>query len=55
MPRRRQIWARLASDWKIPRVERIASEVPLPELPAKVSQMLKGQIRGRTVVRVASK
>lgn len=52
MERRRQIWARLASNWKVPGLEEIASEVSLHELPAKVGDILQGRIRGRTVIRV---
>ena len=53
MPRRRDIWAKLASDWKVPHLERIAREITLGGLPAKVDAILHGQIHGRTIIRLS--
>jgi putative YhdH/YhfP family quinone oxidoreductase len=50
MPQRREIWARLSSDWRLPRLEQLASNVPLSELPGRVSAILSGQVCGRTVI-----
>jgi len=52
MPLRRKIWGRLASDLKPRRLAAIAHDITLEELPAYFDKMLKGQIRGRAVVRL---
>ena len=54
MELRRQIWERLASDYK-PKslLETISHEVPLDELPQALATILKGGVRGRTIVRVS--
>lgn len=50
MDTRREIWSRLASDWKPARLRDMYSECSLYELEGKVTAMLKGEITGRTVV-----
>jgi NADPH2:quinone reductase len=52
MPLRRKIWGRLASDLKPRRLAAIAHDITLESLPAYFDKMLKGQIRGRAVVRL---
>jgi len=52
MPLRRKIWGRLASDLKPRRLDAIAHDITLEALPAYFDKMLKGQIRGRAVVRL---
>ena len=52
MPLRRRIWGRLASDLKPRHLAEIAHDITLGELPAYFEKMLKGQIRGRAVVRL---
>ena len=48
---RRQVWERLASDWKPAHLERIATrEVGLDGLPDVFATMLAGNSFGRTVV-----
>jgi acrylyl-CoA reductase (NADPH) len=53
MDLRRQIWEHLASDYK-PKslLATIAHEVPLDELPQALATILKGGVRGRTIVRI---
>jgi len=51
MPLRRKIWGRLASDLKPRRLAAIAHDITLEALPGYFDRMLKGQIRGRAVVR----
>lgn len=46
------IWKHLGSDWKLPKLESISTTVPLTEIDPYVQQILKGQIAGRTVVRI---
>jgi alcohol dehydrogenase len=52
MPLRRKVWGRLATDLKPRHIAEIAHDITLGELPAYFEKMLKGQIRGRAVVRL---
>lgn len=52
MPLRRKIWNRLATDLKPRHVNDIAHIIKLEDLPAYFDSMLKGQIRGRAVVKL---
>lgn len=47
---RRQIWEKLASEWKPDGLEQTVSEVGLNGLDEKIDLILKGKIRGRVVV-----
>ena len=51
-PREERIkaWARLARDLPLDRLERMTQTVPLSALPELASRILRGEIRGRTVV-----
>jgi NADPH2:quinone reductase len=52
---RPQLWQRLATDLRPPHLGEIVSQiVSLSELPGVFATMLKGEIKGRTVVRVAA-
>jgi acrylyl-CoA reductase (NADPH) len=54
LERRIAIWERLADDLRPPRLEEaIAREVSLEEVPAVLSQIHRGDVRGRVVVHVA--
>lgn len=50
--RRTQAWQRIAGDLPMDKLETISREVPLAEVPAEAERILKGQVRGRTVVDV---
>lgn len=51
---RRPLWERLAGDLKPPGLnESISYEVSLEEVPGVLSEILKGRIRGRAVVRLS--
>lgn len=52
MDRRTQAWQRIARDLPMDKLETISREVPLADVPAEAERILKGQIRGRTVVDV---
>jgi hypothetical protein len=52
MPLRRKVWERLAADLKPRHLSDIAHAIALEELPGYFDTMLKGQIRGRAVVRL---
>jgi putative YhdH/YhfP family quinone oxidoreductase len=54
MELRRQLWEHLATDYKPAHLlETIGHEVPLDELPQALATLLKGGVRGRTIVRVS--
>jgi acrylyl-CoA reductase (NADPH) len=48
-----EAWQRLARDLALDRLERMTQTVPLSALPDLAPQILKGEVRGRTVVDVA--
>ncbi|WP_254509960.1 acrylyl-CoA reductase family protein [Anatilimnocola floriformis] len=50
--RRLGIWERLCGPWKINGLSILATEVPLTGVEEKVQQILKGEIIGRTVVKL---
>ena len=52
MALRRKIWSRLASDLKPRHLNEIAHIVSLDDLPGYFQRMLKGQIKGRAVVKL---
>ena len=50
MKERKQVWERLATAWKPDQLNKIYTEISLNELSEKIDQILKGQIRGRTLI-----
>jgi acrylyl-CoA reductase (NADPH) len=54
LPRREAAWARLARDLPIEKLDAMTRVVPLAEAPALADAILKGQIRGRTVIDVGA-
>ena len=55
MDLRREIWQHLATDWKpAGLLDPITQEIPFTDLPATLAAILRGQVRGRVVVRVGS-
>jgi len=48
-----EAWRRLVRDLPLDRLERMTQTVPLSALPDLASQILNGEVRGRTVVDVA--
>jgi acrylyl-CoA reductase (NADPH) len=53
MPLRRTVWERLATDLKPRHLETMTTNVGLDQLPAVFERILKAQIKGRTVVKLA--
>lgn len=53
MPVRKQAWAKLASDWKIDRLDPLTTEASLEDVDKKIDLMLAGKHRGRTIVKVS--
>jgi putative YhdH/YhfP family quinone oxidoreductase len=53
MPRRAEVWAKLASDMKPSALEAIGRDVALTDLESVLDAVLAGQLTGRTVVDVS--
>jgi NADPH2:quinone reductase len=53
MPVRRDLWRRLGTDLKPRHLDLVATEITLDDLPLAFDTLLKGQARGRFVVRVS--
>jgi putative YhdH/YhfP family quinone oxidoreductase len=54
MPLRREIWRRLASDFKPDMLAKVAHLVPYDQLPETLQPLLQGKSTGRTVIRFAA-
>lgn len=50
MQYRQKVWDKLARDWKPKALMSSYDEIKLDELPKKIELMLKGQLKGRTIV-----
>jgi acrylyl-CoA reductase (NADPH) len=50
METRREVWAKLAREWKPDRLEETVTECTLQRLEERISDILKGRLRGRTLV-----
>jgi acrylyl-CoA reductase (NADPH) len=53
MPVRRDVWRRLGSDLKPRHLNKVTTDITLDDLPRAFDTLLKGQARGRFVVRVS--
>ncbi len=51
-PQRKEAWARLARDLPLDKLDAMASTAKLSDAPALAEKILKGQLRGRTVIDV---
>jgi len=49
-PRRAEAWARLARDLPLDKLDAMTTVRPLADVPAIAADILKGQVRGRTVI-----
>ena len=52
LPEREAVWRKLAGEWKPKQLLESYDEITLPELSGRIDQMLAGESRGRTVVRL---
>ncbi len=52
MPPRERLWGKLADEWKLECLDDLTEEVTLSEVNGKIDAILKGQISGRTLVKV---
>ena len=50
MPLRRDVWQRLAGDWKLDTLQQVVHETVLDELEEPILGMLRGEAKGRTIV-----
>ncbi len=50
MDLRRSIWQRLASEWKVAQLDRLAEEIGLDRLDSAIERILAGQNTGRVVI-----
>ena len=53
MPTRLEVWRRLATDLKPGKLVEAARQIGLDDLPSAFDALLKGQGRGRSVVKIA--
>jgi len=49
---REQVWEKLAAEWKLENLEANATTISLNELSDKLNLMLKGKLKGRTVLKL---
>jgi len=52
MAPRLQVWAKLAAEWKPAQLETAATEVTLATLEEKIQGILKGEVKGRVLVKL---
>jgi acrylyl-CoA reductase (NADPH) len=52
MELRRSMWSKLGNEWKLPMLEKIAHEVALEQLSPEIDRILKGEQKGRVVVKL---
>lgn len=52
LEKRRTAWERIVADLDLEKLTSLTREIGLEEIPAEAQAILKGQVRGRTVVRV---
>lgn len=53
LPARKAAWSRLAADLDRAKLSEITHEIPLDQVASLGPQILAGQVRGRTVVRIS--
>jgi NADPH:quinone reductase-like Zn-dependent oxidoreductase len=49
-PERLEMWRKLAGEWRVDQLDKIADEVTLDELSERVQTILAGRVVGRTLV-----
>ncbi|MBW2605140.1 MAG: YhdH/YhfP family quinone oxidoreductase [Deltaproteobacteria bacterium] len=52
MPMRLKVWNKIASEWKLERLEVLTTEVPLDGLNERIDLVLQRKHKGRTIVRL---
>lgn len=51
-PRREQAWQRLQQDLELSRLGEVAQEISLEQVPEYAERILRGEVRGRTLIRL---
>ncbi|MGA1195782.1 MAG: YhdH/YhfP family quinone oxidoreductase [Candidatus Latescibacterota bacterium] len=51
---RQQLWAKLATTWKIPTLNSVMTDCSLTELSDQIDNILNGQIKGRVVINLST-
>jgi putative YhdH/YhfP family quinone oxidoreductase len=52
MKLRKEIWSKLANDWKVNNFELLFNEIQLVQIPEYLNKMLKGELSKRTIVKL---
>ncbi|WP_430812807.1 MULTISPECIES: YhdH/YhfP family quinone oxidoreductase [unclassified Carboxylicivirga] len=52
MPYRTKVWEKLAKEWKPANLAEACTEITLETVQSKIDQILQGQIKGRTLIRI---
>ena len=52
MPTRLNVWNKIASDWKLDRLELLTTEIPLDGLNKRIDLILQRKHKGRTIVKL---
>jgi acrylyl-CoA reductase (NADPH) len=52
LPRRKEAWKRLANDLDRQKLAEMTCEIGLSDVPRMAAAILKGEVRGRTVVKI---
>jgi acrylyl-CoA reductase (NADPH) len=50
--KRQQAWGRLAKDLDLNQLEKMIVEIPFEDIPVTAEAILKGKVRGRTVIKI---
>jgi acrylyl-CoA reductase (NADPH) len=50
--RRLDVWGKLATSWKLEKIESLATECGLEAVPELLNDLLQGKVRGRTLVKL---
>jgi acrylyl-CoA reductase (NADPH) len=54
LDRRREIWRKLSQEWRLDGLDELTTIIGLDEVQAYVDRMLRGEVVGRTVIRLAN-
>lgn len=49
---REKVWNKLANEWKIDSLNEATTEITLEEVQSKIDLMLRGELKGRTIIRL---
>lgn len=52
MPLRQDVWQKIASEWKVDRLDTLATEASFDELNQRIEMMIQRKHRGRTIIRM---